>query len=156
MATTWCDQVSTAGNGLPADSQILTWEADTMAWFNYAKRQATGLWLGVQPQLPSAIYLAVATSVSTGDTPGDEYSGNGYVRKEISLARANSGQIWNDVQWSSGVGSGSWLNLYGLMAFDSEEGGNPWGYVNFASPVDKPDAQSIIILANQFIVGIRD
>lgn len=84
---------------------------------------------GVVYSPPSALYLAMFTSLPTDAGPGIEVVGGGYARQAVVFSSPVAGVIVNVGDVTYPISSAIWGNLVGFGVFDALAGGNmlAWG-----------------------------
>lgn len=100
--------------------------------------------------LPSGLYLGLFSTNPTDAVSGNELSGNGYARKEITFGSASGGVIANDTQEDFAAATGSnWATATHWVLFDAATGGNGIWYGALETP-------QTIEVGQQFRVRVGD
>ena len=82
---------------------------------------------------PTAWYVGLQTSSNTDSTPGTEVSGNGYVRKAVTLTvSGNLATNSGDLEWSAATGN--WGTVTSLAVYDALTGGNQIAHSDLTAP----------------------
>ncbi len=84
---------------------------------------------------PTAWYIGLQTSSNTDTAPGSEVSGNGYVRKPVTLTvSASLATNMTTVEWSAATGN--WGTVTSLAVYDALTGGNQIAHSDLTASKD--------------------
>ena len=99
----------------------------------YETHVLTYLFTATSVTRPTAWYVGLQTSSNTDGTPGTEVSGNGYVRKAVTLTvSGNLATNGGDLEWSAATGN--WGTVTSLAVYDAETGGNQIAHSDLTAP----------------------
>ncbi len=99
----------------------------------YETHVLTYLFTATSVTRPTAWYVGLQTSSNTDGTPGTEVSGNGYVRKAVTLTvSGNLATNGGDLEWSAATGN--WGTVTSLAVYDALTGGNQIAHSDLTAP----------------------
>jgi len=99
----------------------------------YETHVLTYLFSATSVTRPTAWYVGLQTSSNTDGTPGTEVSGNGYVRKAVTLTvSGNLATNGGDLEWSAATGN--WGTVTSLAVYDALTGGNQIAHSDLTAP----------------------
>jgi hypothetical protein len=99
----------------------------------YETHVLTYLFTATSVTRPTAWYVGLQTSSNTDGTPGTEVSGNGYVRKAVTLTvSGNLATNGGDLEWSAATGN--WGTVTSLAVYDAQTGGNQIAHSDLTAP----------------------
>lgn len=151
---TWCDYAGVIRDEkTDQDSQLATWSIILATFSNWFTNELLGVLEGETPTIPTQLYVAVNSTVSSRESQGTELSGNGYARSAISFERVSDIQRWNPADVYSPSASADWTVL-SFSLHDAPTGGNYYGYGNLTTAYTLTSGKTLLWAKENVIIGL--